>query len=202
MFEAKAETAARDWPKSFRSDGKKRYHAKGKQNSITKNRAGSIGGSLLKRFTVTMNYAEKWMLLKKNSNYSKPFYYNLSGLTLAYNGSIQIKELQDIRSEKMSLKVPESGSTNKNSSIVIDPVFKLFAAPKIVIVELRKDSPAALAGLQIGDGIIKINGVFSYKYKLHEVIALFGSKEGKKISIEYERGDELLKTSFKLKKVL
>ena len=41
---------------------------------IAKNRAGSMGGWLLKRFTVTINYAKKWMLLKRNSNYSKPFY--------------------------------------------------------------------------------------------------------------------------------
>jgi hypothetical protein len=76
-------------------------------------------------------------------------------LTLAPNGSIQVKKLQDIRSEKMSLKVLESGSANRNSSIVIDPVFKLFTAPKIVIVELRSVSLGAFAGLQVGDGAIK-----------------------------------------------
>ncbi|WP_415375538.1 hypothetical protein [Patiriisocius sp. Uisw_017] len=55
----------------------------------------------------------------------------------------------------MSLKVLESGSANRNSSIVIDPVFKLFTAPKIVIVELRSVSLGAFAGLQVGDGAIK-----------------------------------------------
>lgn len=96
----------------------------------------------------------------------------------------------------------ESESANSNSTIVIDPVFKLYTAPKIVIVELRSGSPEVFAGLQVGGWGHKNKWYFCYKYKLREVIALFISRVGRKITIAYERCDKLLNTSFKLKKVL
>lgn len=170
--------------------------------SFFKNRKGSIGSEILKRFTVTMNYGKKQMTLKRNRNYKNPFYYNLSGLTLSYDGSMQVKELQDVRSEGLSISKPGSDAHPGQASIVVDPVYSLFTAPKVVVAEIRPDSPAARAGLQVGDGIIKINGVYCYKYKLYELIALLSSKAGRKIRVSYERGDVLLKTSFVLEKVL
>jgi S1-C subfamily serine protease len=149
-----------------------------------------------------MNYGKKQMSLKRNRNYKTPFYYNLSGLTLSYDGSIQVKELQDVRSEGLNISKPSFDAYPGQASIVLDPVYSLFTAPKVVVAEIREDSPAARAGLKVGDGIIKINGVYCYKYKMYELTALLSSKVGRKIKVSYERGDILIKTSFVLEKVL
>ena len=170
--------------------------------AFLKNRKGSIGGEILRRFTVTMNYQAKQMTFKKNRNFKKPFYYNLSGLTLTYDGSIQVKELQDIRTESISISEPGADNYPGRSSIIVDPIYSLLTAPKVVIAEIRPNSPAERAGLKVGDGIIKINGEFCYKYKLYELIALLSSREGRKIKVAYERGDKLLVTDFILEKVL
>ena len=43
---------------------------------------GNIGGELLKRFSVIFDYANEKLYLDKNSNYKKPFSYNMSGISL------------------------------------------------------------------------------------------------------------------------
>ncbi|GEQ85675.1 hypothetical protein ULMS_11830 [Patiriisocius marinistellae] len=167
-----------------------------------KNRAGSIGGEVLKRFTVLMDYQSRRMLLRANTQFKRPFNYNLSGLTLEYDGTVQIKELQDIRSEGMNMKNSNAGKNVGSVDVMIDPIYSLFTAPKVVIAELRANSPAALAGLKRGDAIVKVNGKYAYKYKIYELTALFSSKEGRKITIEYERDEVFKVVDFILKRIL
>ncbi len=50
-------------------------------------RNGTIGGELLSRFTVTFDYFNKKLYLKKNQKYGKTFGYNMSGLTVAAEGT-------------------------------------------------------------------------------------------------------------------
>lgn len=50
-------------------------------------RKGSIGGELLSRFTVIFDYSRNQMYLRKNSNFSKPFIYNMGGVDLIASGS-------------------------------------------------------------------------------------------------------------------
>ncbi|WP_161596087.1 aspartyl protease family protein [Patiriisocius marinus] len=168
---------------------------------LKEERGGSIGGALLSRFNTTIDYRNKCLVLKRNRKYKKPFDYDLSGLTLMYDGSYRVKELQDVKSEGLSIAFSgKHNSSTSNTTIRIDPLYQLFTAPKVVIAEVREDSAADLAGLKVGDALIKINGSFSYNYELYELNALFRQEVGKKIKIEYERDNELLKTSFKLKR--
>lgn len=46
------------------------------------NRAGLIGGEVLRRFTVIFDYGNQVMILEPNGDYDDPFPYDLSGLTL------------------------------------------------------------------------------------------------------------------------
>lgn len=43
---------------------------------------GSIGGELLKRFTVTFDYSRKEMYLRKNKNFREPFEHDMSGMEI------------------------------------------------------------------------------------------------------------------------
>jgi hypothetical protein len=62
-------------------------------------RNGSIGGEILSRFTVVFNYPHGKLYLKKNSDFKKPFYLNLSGIDLKAKGSrLNVFEIVDVRS--------------------------------------------------------------------------------------------------------
>lgn len=49
--------------------------------------AGNIGGEILRRFTITFDYAHQRMYLKPNKNYGKPMNYNRSGLWINQQGA-------------------------------------------------------------------------------------------------------------------
>lgn len=62
-------------------------------------RNGSIGGEILTRFTVVFNFSKGQMFLKRNASFNKPFYYNLSGLTVKAKGvRLNAFEITDVRS--------------------------------------------------------------------------------------------------------
>lgn len=61
-------------------------------------RHGTIGGEILSRFTVIFNYPQGKLYLKKNREFKKEFYLNLSGIDLKAKGSkLNIFEVADVR---------------------------------------------------------------------------------------------------------
>jgi hypothetical protein len=165
-----------------------------------KHRRGSIGGAILKRFTVIMDYENSKMYLKKNTNFSKPFYYNMAGITVQHEGTVTVKDVQNVKTG--SLNLSQSDRNNGSVTIPISPVYSFFLAPRIVIAELREGSPGAECGLEKGDEIVSVNNRAAYKYKLYELSALFASKAGKTIHLLIERNSERFKKKFKLRELL
>lgn len=122
-------------------------------------RNGSIGGEVLSRFKVVINFANEEIYLKKNNSFKKSFHYNLSGMTVKAKGA--------------KLNVFE-------------------------ITEVRKDSPAALAGIQQGDVIISINGLYTDQLDLNHINGFFNLRVGKRLTIVVTRKGERIKTDLKL----
>jgi membrane-associated protease RseP (regulator of RpoE activity) len=61
-------------------------------------RNGAIGGEVLSRFTVVFNFPKEKIYLKKNSQFKKPFHYNLSGITVKAKGSrLNVFEVTEVR---------------------------------------------------------------------------------------------------------
>ncbi|MDH5599243.1 MAG: aspartyl protease family protein [Cyclobacteriaceae bacterium] len=61
-------------------------------------RNGTIGGELLSRFTVTLDYKNGMMYLRKNSNLKRTFYYNTSGILVRAKGSrLEVFEVDEVR---------------------------------------------------------------------------------------------------------
>ncbi len=61
-------------------------------------RNGSIGGEILSRFTVVFNFPQGKLYLKKNSDFKKPFFLNLSGLEMKAKGSkLDVYEVMEVR---------------------------------------------------------------------------------------------------------
>lgn len=68
-------------------------------------RNGTIGGEVLSRFTVIYDFSKEVVYLKKNADFKKGFYYNLSGLTLRAKGTQLNKfEVTDVRAASSSDK--------------------------------------------------------------------------------------------------
>jgi hypothetical protein len=66
-------------------------------------RNGSIGGEILSRFSVVFDFPKEKMYFKRNHDYKKKFYYNLSGLTLKAEGSSLRKyEITDVREQSVA----------------------------------------------------------------------------------------------------
>lgn len=163
-------------------------------------RNGSLGGDVLKRFTVVIDYPSKRIILRKNGKFSDPFYYNMSGLTIEHDGLVVVKDEKEILDDVLNI----NRDTDTNSSIRISTqkIFSIFLAPKFVVAEVRANSPAALVGIQKGDEIVSINNKLAYRYKLHELVSLFSSKVGKIITMVIERKGVRAKVKFSLKKVI
>jgi hypothetical protein len=156
-----------------------------------KERNGSLGGDVLKRFTVYFDYKNSKLYLKKNSAFKDPFRYNMSGIELAYNGKLLVKENNNVFNVR-------SKSTSENS-IIAEVNYKYSFKPSYIIHRVNGGSPAFEAGILPGDILIKINGKYSYDLKLGEIVGKFYQKEGTLITVVVERNglDYLFK--FKLK---
>ena len=164
---------------------------------MVESRVGSVGGELLKRFTVVFDYTNEKMYLKKNENYSKPFSFNMSGLEINHAGVQWVPETSKLYTF-VTNESKEAYNVNKENTIkynfVLKPIFK--------IVNVRKDSPAAIAGLQKDDLIVSINNKLAAYYTLQEINDLLKSEEGRKIIFELDRKGVTVKRTLTLKNIL
>ncbi len=163
-------------------------------------RNGSLGGDFLRRFTMTMDYPNKRVMFKRNRNFSDPFHYNMSGLTVEHDGVDVYTE----RSTRKESKIDGLGNERASGYNVYDIYSKteIFLVPRYIVAEVRENSVAQQSGIIKGDEILKINGRPSHKYKLYDLNALFSSEEGKRINLEVKRNERVFKVSFRLEKVL
>ena len=162
-----------------------------------KERNGSIGASILNRFIVIFDYKNEKLTLRKGTSFSEPFRYNMSGIELAYNGKLLVKE-QDYSNIVLSNK--EEGV--EQSNVVLNYNYKYTFKPTYKIFKLREGSPAYRAGLQENDIVIKINGKYTYNLKLEEIVEKFYQKEHKKIKLVIERNGKDYEYQFELENML
>lgn len=161
---------------------------------LHKERNGTLGSEILKRFRLIIDYQGEKIVFKNPSRYfSDPFVYNMSGLEMAYNGSMIVPERKS-----SLLKGNESGSSTVE--ILYSYIYALKTS--YMITEVRKNSPAYIAGLKPKDVVLKINNRPAYNFKLEEILHMFSTKEGKTIKLNIIRDGVDLVFSFKLKKII
>ncbi len=158
-------------------------------------RQGSLGGNVLRRFNLIVDYPNKNISFKKNSFFDKPFNYNMSGLTIQHSGFIASFGYNEKDRVYLSLNRVESKKT-------LELLNNFVLQPKYEISDIRPGSPADVIGLQVGDVILQVNGKKIHKYKLSALNDLFYFDEGKRIKMKIDRLGVEIEYEFYLKKVL
>lgn len=154
-------------------------------------RAGSIGGDLLKRFTIIFDYTNSKMFLKPNKYINDPFYYNKSGIVIRQDGEANKKNNDNELIENLK---------NNNFISYVDLTYLL--APEFIIDHVRENSPAARAGVLKDDILLEVNGNKTYRYNLKTLNSFFYDKENKEVKIKLQRRGQVLEKSFFLKSPL
>ncbi len=169
-----------------------------KNLTLIPGRVGSLGGEILKRFSVIFDYPNKAIYLRKNRVYNAPFSYNKSGIEVRHVGTQWVNEKIQLQTVPL-LEGEKNTETDKNNA-EFKYEFKL--KPVYEISNIRKDSPAFNSGLQEGDIIISINNDPAFKYSLQEINFLLKQEEEKWIELEIERNKQKLKFRFQLLNIL
>ena len=104
-------------------------------------------------------------MLKKNSNFSRDFNYNMSGLELVYNRKQLVKE-----EEIKTLKDGYNQGLDADNTVSFVTSFSYKFKPSFKIKSDAKNSPAEKAGLQKDDIILKINGIQTYELNLGSIL--------------------------------
>jgi hypothetical protein len=160
-----------------------------------KNRNGSIGGNILKRFTVWLDYPGKQIMLKKNSSFKAAFNYNMSGLDIVYGGKELVKEEF---SKPSTFSYGEQTGGDNTISFITDFKYKFMSTYEIRGVV--KNSVSGKAGLKVGDVVLAINRKLVYNYSLNDIISKLQEKENKKIRITVKRNGLKMTFIFRLEK--
>lgn len=163
-------------------------------------RVGSVGGEILRRFTIVLDYTNGILYLKKNKEFNAPFNYNKSGIEIQQQGMQWVQET--VYLQTVPIVVTEDPFKTKTEKNGTNFKYKFNLKPIYSIANVRKNSPAFVAGLQKGDVIISINGNPSYKYSLQQMNAFLKSEEELWITMELERNSQILKFKFQLHNVL
>lgn len=114
----------------------------------------------------------------------------------------RFKVTMDYHNSRMTLrptyKIKDEFNYNMSGMEVINPMPGL---PIYTITDVRENSPAFYAGLQVNDQILTLNNSNHRSLELNDINLLLQSKENKKIKVTVLRNGEEFKTSFELKKL-
>jgi len=165
---------------------------------MLKSRNGSLGGEITKRFNWFLDYQNQTFYYKKNTLFDLPFEYNMSGIEVQHVGSQWVKK--EIRENS------SNGSINANEFIIDNSNlrfnYKYELKPIFEVYMVRENSPAAKAGIQKGDKIVKINNKTSQYLNIQNITNLFQSENGKLIKITVDRNGTIIDYKFNLEKIL
>jgi C-terminal processing protease CtpA/Prc len=122
--------------------------------------AGNIGGDLLRRFTVTIDYARQKMYLAPNQGLGRPFEYDMFGALLLRDGDA------------------------------------------FVLQRVVDGSPAARAGLAVGDAIVSVDGKPASRLSFESVRQLFVSRPGKTVTLKIRNAGNVRDVVVQLERIV
>lgn len=166
--------------------------------SFVKDRVGSIGADILKRFTIVLDYKNQNLYLKKNASINDPFKFNMSGLDIKHDGMKWEKDLVKVELPKAPDNLSEKGTTI-NILTSNEFQYKFVLKPEYSVAGVREDSPGFIADIRKNDKLIEINGKSTSNMDLQQINEIFMSEENKTIKIKLIRNSETLNKVIVLK---
>ncbi|MGA7613745.1 MAG: aspartyl protease family protein [Thermoanaerobaculia bacterium] len=123
---------------------------------------GAIGGEVLRRFTLFVDYPHKRLLLRPNDQISRPFEYDMSGMLL----------------------------------VAADASFD-----RAVVRNVLEPSPAAEAGIRVGDEITAVRGKPVASMSLDEIRSILRIP-GENVTLTIRRGSDTLTVTLRTKRLI
>ncbi|AZA51127.1 PDZ domain-containing protein [Chryseobacterium carnipullorum] len=159
--------------------------------NLVADRKGSLGGEIMRRFSVIFDYTGGKLYLKKNKNFDDPFHFNMSGLDFKQDGLEWQEDRVKIEPKKLSEAGTEISVTNKFQ-------YKFTLKPIFSVAGVRKDSPAFKAGVKKDDRVLIINGSKTADMTMEKIMDLMKSEEGKNITMVIQRKNKEMTFNFVL----
>jgi C-terminal processing protease CtpA/Prc len=76
--------------------------------------------------------------------------------------------------------------------------YNFILTPRYIIAGIRAESPAARAGVKVGDQLLKVNGKEAKKLSLAKITEKMQTNPGDELRLELQRDNETIKVRFKL----
>ena len=161
---------------------------------IVKDRKGSIGSEILRRFTIIFDYPDNKIYLKSNKHIGDPFLIDGSGLEIKQDGLLWEKE--EVRIEPVRVKVGNNESNVTN--IPENFQYKFSLKPNFIVSGTRKDSPAQKVGILKDDKLISIDKKVAKDLTLNKIHQILKTDVSRKINLEIQRNGLPMKFEFTL----
>lgn len=164
--------------------------------SIVKDRKGSIGSEILRRFTIIFDYADNRIYLKSNKFLNDPFLIDGSGLEIKQDGLVWEQEQIQIKTARISSASNEINVIDNNPDKF---QLKFTLKPNFIVSGTRKDSPAQKVGILKNDKLITINRKKAKELSLNKIHEILKTDLGGKINLEIQRNGTPMKFVFMLR---
>ncbi|WP_379968837.1 aspartyl protease family protein [Epilithonimonas sp. UC225_85] len=162
---------------------------------LVKDRKGSIGSEILRRFTVIFDYQDNRIYFRPNRYLDDPFLIDGSGLEIKQDGLLWEKEQVQVKTAKVN------SSGNEINVIDNSPdsfQYKFTLKPNFLVSGTRKDSPAQKAGIIKNDQLVTIDNKQAKEMTLNKIHQILKTNVSKKINLEIKRNGIPMKFEFTL----
>lgn len=162
---------------------------------LVKDRKGSIGSEILRRFTVIFDYPDEKVYFKSNRYLSDPFLIDGSGLEIKQDGLLWEKEQVQVQTAKTNRSTSEISVINNSPDSF---QYKFSLKPIFLVSGTRKDSPAQKAGIIKNDELMTIDNKEAKEMTLNKIHKILKTNVSRKINLEIKRKGIHMKFEFML----
>jgi hypothetical protein len=161
---------------------------------LVKDRKGSIGSEIFRRFSVIFDYSGNKIYFKANQHLDDPFLIDGSGLEIKQDGLIWEKEQVQVQTAKKNSASNEINVLDNSNNFQ----YKFSLKPVFIVSGTRKDSPAQKAGILKNDELTAIDNKPSKEMTLSKIHAILKTNVSKKVKLEIKRNGLPMKIDFTL----
>lgn len=161
---------------------------------LVKDRKGSIGSEILRRFTVIFDYQDQRIYFKSNRYLDDPFLIDGSGLEVKQDGLLWEKEevlIQTAKTNRATSEINVIDNTDKFQ-------YKFTLKPLFLVSGTRKDSPAQKAGILKNDELVTIDNKKTKEMTLNKIHLILKTNVSRKVNLEIKRKGIPMKFEFTL----